>query len=235
MTIIGPSTLLHVVEGISGQNGDAFTSGPGPRGNAEVFLTNVVLFGKDPYRLDILGHWLAGHEPGNFGLFHIAKERKLSTVLNPRNIPIYQWDSNRPKLTPLADLEKFRTRLVTPYLAKAGEAAYHLCNEPFAYPTEPVPTAIKGTERPSLKLLGTLSQGNDRTAVIQYGSPSLADATLDIYDATGRRVRQLVAGGVPRGIHMASYPTRGMAAGRYYCALRTAGCSESVPFEVLAG
>src|ERR1019366_5900609 len=102
MTSVGPATVLHVIEGISGQNGDAFTSGPGPGGTAQVFLTN-------------------------FGLFHIPKERRLSTVLNPRNIPIYLWDSENPKLTPLADLEKCRRRLVTPYLAKAGEAAYHLC------------------------------------------------------------------------------------------------------------
>ena len=31
---------------------------PGPGGTAEVFLTNLVLFGKDPFRLDILGHCL---------------------------------------------------------------------------------------------------------------------------------------------------------------------------------
>jgi Domain of unknown function (DUF362) len=235
MTIVGPATVLHVIEGISGQNGDAFTSGPGPGGTAQVFLTNFVLFGKDPYRLDILGHWLAGHEPGNFGLFHIAKERRLSTVLNPRNIPIYLWDSENPKLTPLADLEKCRRRLVTPYLAKAGEAAYHLCNEPYTYPSEPVPTAINGTERPSLKVLGTFYDGTDRTAIIEYSFPSPADAVLDICDATGRRVRQLAAGPAARGLHMASFPTRGLAAGRYSCALHTAGCSYAVPVEMLAG
>ncbi len=234
MTIVGPATGLHIIEGITGQNGNAFTSGPGPGGTAEVFLTNVVLFGKDPYRLDILGHWLGGHEPGNFGLFHIAKERRLSTVLNPRNIPIYLWDSEKPKLTPLADLEKFRTPLVTPYLTKTGEAAYHLCDQPYAYPSESVPAAINGTERPSLKLLGTLGRGSDRTAVIEYGLPSSAEAVLDVYDSVGQRVRRLAAGPAARGIHMASFPTRGLAPGQYWCALHTAGRSHTVPIEVLA-
>ena len=235
MTIVGPSIPLHMIEGISGQNGDAFTSGPGPGGRAEVFMTNVVLFGKDPYRLDILGHWLGGHEPGNFGLFHLAKERKLSTVLNPRNIPVYLWDAEKPKLTPLADLEKFRTPLVTPYLTKADEAAYHLCNEPFSYPSEPVPTALNGTERPSLKVLGTFCHGQDRTAIIQYGFPSSADAVLDLYDAAGRRVRRLAEGQAQRGIHMVSFPTHSIAPGRYYCALQTDGRSYTVPVQVLLG
>jgi len=108
VAVVRRAVGLHVIEGISGQNGNAFTRGPGPGDTAEVFLTNLVLFGKDPFRLDVLGHWLAGHEPGNFGLFHLAKERGLSTALDPRNIPIYLWQTNGPKLTPLADLEKLR-------------------------------------------------------------------------------------------------------------------------------
>jgi uncharacterized protein (DUF362 family) len=136
-TVVKPAVILHMIEGISGQNGNAFTSGPGPGGTAEVFLTNLVLFGKDPFRLDIVGHWLAGHEPGNFGLFHLARERGLSTALDPRNIPIYLWGDGEPKLTPLANLEKSRTPLTTPYLPRPGEPPYHVCNEPYTYPGEP--------------------------------------------------------------------------------------------------
>ncbi len=234
MTIVGPATILHMIEGISGQNGDAFTSGPGPGGTAQVFLTNLVLFGKDPYRLDILGHWLAGHEPGNFGLFHLAKERKLSTALNPRNIPVYLWDSEKPRLTALADLEKFRTPLVTPYLAKAGEPAYHLCNEPYEYPSESVPEALRGTDRPSLRVLGTFGRGRDRTVIVQYGLPSSGDAVLEVYDATGRCVHPLVAGLVAKGIHMASFPTHSLAPGQYYCVLRGAVSSCIMPIELRA-
>ena len=69
---------LHIIEGIYGRDGD-FNNGPNPFGNennydgrAWDYMTNIVIFGKSPYLVDIVGHWLGGHEPGNFGLFHIA-------------------------------------------------------------------------------------------------------------------------------------------------------------------
>ncbi|HXK61058.1 MAG TPA: DUF362 domain-containing protein, partial [Acidobacteriota bacterium] len=96
------STLgLNIIEGMVAQNGDGFAKGPGPGVTPEVFLTNALIFGKDAFRVDIVGHWLGGHEPGNFGMFHIARERGLSTALDPRNIPIYVWEDDGPKLTPL--------------------------------------------------------------------------------------------------------------------------------------
>ena len=73
--LLKPTIGLNIIEGVYAQNGDAFNSGPGPGGKPQIFLTNVLLFGKDAFRVDIIGHYLAGHEPGNFGLFHIAKER----------------------------------------------------------------------------------------------------------------------------------------------------------------
>jgi len=232
--VVKPAVGLHVIEGISGQNGDAFTGGPGPGGTAEVFLTNLVLFGKDPIRLDILGHWLGGHEPGNFGLFHLAKERGLSTALDPRNIPVYVWEDNGPRLTPLASLEKLRTPLTCPYLAKAGEPSYHLCNEPCTYPSEPAAGSPQAGQRPALRVLGHMgAEGNESTAVLEYVIPSRVDAVLDVYDVAGLRVRRLAAGPVTRGIHMASFDTRGVAAGKYLCSLRAAGHSCSVPIQIV--
>ena len=64
-------------------------------------MTNVLIFGKDAFRVDIIGHWLGGHEPGNFGLFHIGKERGVSTALNPHNIPLYRWEDAGPQLIAL--------------------------------------------------------------------------------------------------------------------------------------
>jgi hypothetical protein len=95
----------------------------------------VLIFGKDPFRVDIIGTWLAGHEPGNFGLFHIAKERGLSSVVNPFEIPVYQWNSGSPQITPLGDFE--RQPLKTYYLQRdyngQSEPYYHLVDEPFEY------------------------------------------------------------------------------------------------------
>ena len=234
VAVVQSAVGLHMIEGISGQNGNAFTSGPGPGGTAEVFLTNLVLFGKDPFRLDILGHWLGGHEPGNFGLFHLAKERGLSTALDPRNIPIYLWESRGPKLTPLAELEKFRTPLTTPYLPKTPEPPYHLCNEPYAYPSEPAAVSLERGERPALRVLGRMrTECGESTAILEYAIPSHTDAALDVYDAAGQRVRRLAAGAVAQGVHMASFDTRGVAAGQYFCNLRMAGQSCSVPIQVV--
>ncbi len=234
IAVVNQSVGLHVIEGISGQNGNAFTAGPGPGGTAEVFCTNLVLFGKDPFRLDIVGHWLGGHEPGNFGLFHLAKERGLSTALDPRNIPIYRWESSGPKLTPLLDLEKFRTPLTAPYLSKPGEPTYHLCNESYAYASEPAAVALTGGQRPDLRVLGSMrTDHSEYAAILEYAIPSHADAALDVYDAAGQSVRRLTAGPVARGLHMASFDTQGVAAGQYVCNLRTAGHSCSVPIRVV--
>lgn len=122
---------LSVIEGIYGRNGNAFMEGPGPNGQAQDFMANVLIFGKDPFRTDIIGTWLAGHEPGNFGFFHIARERGLSNVVNPREIPVYLWDASVPQQRSLGDFE--RVPLLTNYLRKENEEQYHMVDEPFDY------------------------------------------------------------------------------------------------------
>ncbi len=126
---------LCIIEGIYGRNGNAFMKGPGPNGGAQDLLTNVLIFGVDPFRVDVIGTWLAGHEPGNFGLYHIARERGLLTVLNPRETPLYLWEEGGPQEMSLDDLP--RTPLETPYLRRdyggQQEALYHMVDEAFEY------------------------------------------------------------------------------------------------------
>lgn len=126
---------LNVIEGIYGRNGNGFMAGPASEGKPEDFMTNILIFGIDAIRVDIIGTWLAGHEPANFGFFHIARERGLSSVVDPGDIPIYRWDKDQPERVTLSDFE--RTPLVTPYLRKdyngQTEAQFHLVNEPFDY------------------------------------------------------------------------------------------------------
>jgi len=125
---------LSIIEGIYGRNGHFF-EGPGPGNTAQDFMTNVIIFGKNPFYIDIIGHWMGGHEPGNFGLFHIAKERNLSETINPATIPVYIWEDGAPHLTSLDKLERFD--LKTLYLQRnyggQDEPLYHLVNEPFDY------------------------------------------------------------------------------------------------------
>jgi uncharacterized protein (DUF362 family) len=117
-------TGLAMIEGIYGRDGDGF-------GTGQDYLTNLVLFGKDKFRLDVIGLYLAGHEPGNIALYRVAKERGLSDTFNPWEIPVYEWEDGRAVPRKLTDFQ--RTPLKTYYLQKEGEPRFHLVNEPFDY------------------------------------------------------------------------------------------------------
>ena len=118
------TTGLAMVEGICGRDGDGFFTG-------DDHLTNIVFFGKDKFRVDLIGLWLAGHEPGNVHLYRIAKERGLSDTFNPWEIPVYEWTDDGPVSRQLTDFP--RTPLQTVYLPREGEASLHLLDEPFDY------------------------------------------------------------------------------------------------------
>ncbi len=130
-SVIKPN--LNIIEGIYGHEGDGL--GRGPQGRGQDRMSNFVLFGLDPIRLDIIAHWLAGHEPGNFGLFHIAIERGFSDVLDPHDIPLYQWSESGVERIQLDDLS--RTPLLTYYLARdygrGREPKYHMVDEECNY------------------------------------------------------------------------------------------------------
>lgn len=117
-------TGLAMIEGIYGRDGNGF-------GIGNDHLTNLVMFSKDKFRLDAIGMYLGGHEPGNVNLFRVAKERGLTDTFNPWEIPVYEWVDGQAVTRKLGDFK--RTPLKTYYLQKAGEPEYHLVNEPFDY------------------------------------------------------------------------------------------------------
>jgi uncharacterized protein (DUF362 family) len=117
-------TGLAMIEGIYGRDGNGF-------GIGNDHLTNIVMFGKDKFRLDVIGLYLSGHEPGNVNLYRIAKERGLSDTFNPWEIPVYEWVDGKAVARKLTDFS--RTPLKTYYLQKHGEPEYHLVDEPFDY------------------------------------------------------------------------------------------------------
>lgn len=117
-------TGLAMIEGIYGRDGDGFEIG-------DDYMANLVMFGKDKFRLDVIGLWLGGHEPGNVHLYRIAKERGLTDTFNPWEIPIYEWINGKAVSRKLTDFA--RTPLKTYYLRKEGEPLFHLVNEPFDY------------------------------------------------------------------------------------------------------
>ena len=117
-------TGLAVIEGIYGRDGDGFGVGTD-------HLTNLVMFGKDKLRLDLIGMYLGGHEPGNVNLFRIAKERGLLDTFNPHEVPVYEWEDGKAVRRQLSSFQ--RTPLPTYYLSRDGEPKYHLVNEAFDY------------------------------------------------------------------------------------------------------
>jgi hypothetical protein len=191
-------TGINIVEGVYGRDGDGFAGGPHD-GNAMDFMSNNVIFGKDAFRVDIITHWLAGHEPGNFGLFHIGIERGLSNVLDPFDIPVYLWENGKAKLVKLDSLK--RTPLLTYYLRRntggQKENKYHMCDEPFNYSAWKT-GKITQNKTPSIKALGTDS--SDRV-VMEVSVPEKGDVYMDILNRFGEVVWRLHADGLEPGNH----------------------------------
>jgi hypothetical protein len=117
-------TGLAMIEGIYGRDGNGFQIG-------NDYMANLVMFSKDKFRLDLIGLWLGGHEPGNINLYRIAKERGLTDTFNPWEVSIYEWVDGEAMPRKLTDFD--RTPLITYYLQKEGEPEYHLVDEPFDY------------------------------------------------------------------------------------------------------
>jgi uncharacterized protein (DUF362 family) len=192
-------TGINIVEGIYGHDGNGFSGGPHD-GKAMDFMSNNVIFGKDPFRVDIIAHWLAGHEPGNFGLFHLGIERGMLDVLDPKDIPIYLWENGKAKLVKL-DMFK-RTPLATLYLRRnydgLNEDKYHLCDEPFDYNSWKSTGKIAKIEQSSVHALGTDS---DNRVVMEVGVPDKGDVTVDILNRHGEIVWRMDAEGLEPGKH----------------------------------
>lgn len=115
---------LAMIEAIYAKNED-------PADPVREFLPNMVMFSKNPFRLDLVGLWLGGHEPGNVHFYRIAKERGLTDTFNPWEVPVYEWTDEGPAARKLTDFP--RTLLRTYYLQKPGEPQYHLVDERFDY------------------------------------------------------------------------------------------------------
>ncbi|MCD6308607.1 MAG: T9SS type A sorting domain-containing protein, partial [Candidatus Latescibacteria bacterium] len=237
---------LHIIEGIYGRDGqgngdmgpnpvgqehDFNSTGSSSTGKAWDWMSNIIIFGKDPYRVDIIGYWLGGHEPGNIGLFHCAIDRGMSTALDPKKVPVYLWEEDGSAT--LVDLETLeRTPLLTYYLCRnyngQEEPIYHLCDEPFDY------SVVTGVEEPAVPVRPKamlLNQNfpnpfNPYTA-ISYSIPKGGNVRLEVYNMAGQLVDVLADGRRMAGTHMAVWNTGNHAAGTYFYRLSFGGFSET--------
>jgi uncharacterized protein (DUF362 family) len=222
---------ISIIEGIYGRNGNGFAGGPGSNGTPEDFLTNVIIFGANPVLVDIVGTWLAGHEPGNFGFFHIAMERGLTPTINPHTVPLYRWESNGPSLIELSSLQQ--TPLVTTYLRRdysgQTEAEYHLVNEPYVYSAVINP---KSTERPRISVLGNIRRSRGNAVVIEYTVSRPGPLRLEVFSAAGERIDVIAETYTLPGSHSVMWNYGVRPAGNYYCRLSGPGFTEAAPLMI---
>ena len=222
---------LHIIEGIYGHDGD-FSNGPNPFGNennyngrAWDYMTNIVIFGKSPYLVDIVGHWLGGHEPGNFGLFHIAMERGKLDVINPMHIPVYEWQDGVAVRRPLTSFT--RTPLRTFYLhQRRKEPLWHLCNEPFNYAS----VSEKKLNIPAGPTTRVLNQhypnANNPQLAIEFSIPETGWTLVEILDQSGNNLEVISNSICDPGYHMAAWNTAKYASVNYKYRLRYKGSNE---------
>ena len=215
---------LHIVEGVYGRDGH-FMNGPSPEGLATDYMTNVVLFGKDPFAVDVVGCWLGCHEPGNFGLFHMAIERGLATTFNPAEIPVYEWAADgSATLTALSAFD--RTALRTPYLTRdydgQTEDKWHLVDEPFEY--DPSPVSRRAESQPELLVLSQNYPNpfNSRTS-IQFTLPESGQVRIDVCDLLGQVMDVLAEGRFSQGSHLVAWNSGAAPSGVYFCRLLADG------------
>jgi uncharacterized protein (DUF362 family) len=206
---------LHIIEGIYGHDGN-FVQGPHD-GLAADFMTNVLIFGKNPYHVDIIGTWLAGHEPGNFGLFHMALERGLSTLLNPKDIPVFEWFNDGSATETLLDTFE-RTPLKTYYLQRdydgQNEDYWHLVDEAYEYSATNV--AAKNPVTPSnFEVQQNYPNPFNGGTSIEYILPKAGHVQVEIYNAGGQRVEILKRGLQSQGRHNISWRPQNMPTGVY--------------------
>ena len=214
---------LHIIEGIYGRDGH-FMDGPSPEGLATDYMTNIILFGKNPFHVDLISHWLAGHEPGNFGLFHMAVERGLAATIDPMRIPLYEWTTT-PTADPRPLISFNRTPLKTSYLRRdfngQSEDLWHLVNEPYHYTG--IPGERSATQPVDFVLRQNYPNPFNSTTAIEFSLPEKGAVRADVLSVHGEIVSVIAEGTYERGPHLIRWNANSHPSGIYFCRLRFNG------------
>ena len=216
---------LHVVEAIYSRNGNGFVKGPGDGDTPQEFLSNMIIFGRDAFLVDLVAFWIGGQEPGNFGLFHIARERGLLDRINPHTVPLFTWESDGPREATLRTID--RVPLLNPYLRRdfegQTEAEYHLVDEPYDYGTSGI-GADGSSDEISLRVVET----GGGAITIECELREAGDVTLELFDATGRLMLRRDEGMLPAGRRVL-HAGFDAPSGTYFCRVAQRGPRRSLP------
>jgi len=213
---------LHIIEGIYGRDGH-FIEGPND-GLAHDYMCNYIIFGMNPFYVDVIGHWIGGHEPGNFGLFHMAREKGHISTFNPSNIKVYEWDPASGAT--YKHLSAFtRYPLKTMYLRKDysgySEDYWHMVNEHFDYAAFGDPSLDIRENRFSLD--ANYPNPATHKTNIPFNMYTPGEVRIEILDSKGAVADVLTDRFLPAGSHMVSWDCRNHPAGFYICQMRTGG------------
>jgi uncharacterized protein (DUF362 family) len=216
---------LHIIEGIYGRDGN-FMDGPAPNGLATDYMTNVLIFGKNPFYVDAIGHWIGGHEPGNFGLFHMAVERGMASTFDPARIPLYEWtlagEAVRRKHSDFV-----RTPLRTLYLRRdynsQTEPLYHLVDEPYEYP--PVASVAEGTTPQAFELRQNFPNPFNGSTTIEFELPQDGEVRIEVVDLYGQVIERLAEGRHAGGFHLLRWDGTRRPSGVYFVRMLSGGRS----------
>jgi hypothetical protein len=218
---------LHVIEGVYGRDGH-FIDGPNAGGLANDYMTNVIIFGLNPYYVDIIGHWIGGHEPGNFGLFHMALEQGEISTINPVNIPVYEWDADTgPTLKAFDDFE--RHPLKTNYLRKdysgANEDYWHMVNEYFDYSS--VSGTINQINLLPFELGANFPNPFSENTHIPFQIQKVGHVYIEVINDQGKTIDILENRQMIPGNHMITWDSSNHPAGIYLCRMQFGGMLKS--------
>jgi len=223
---------LHIIDGIFGRDGSAGSGGPHPldrehrynllggsaTGRAKDFPCNYIIFGRNAFLVDVVGHWLGGHEPGNFGFFHLAVERGALGALDPRTVPIYLWEDGAATPVPAESWE--RAPLLTMYLRRdyegGDEPFYHMVDQPFDYSRVSGLEPPRTPKEPAARLLDEIAVDEVNPSVsIEFELPAELPVRIEIADSSGAAVSVPVEGVRRAGVHLVSWDTSVHRPGKY--------------------
>jgi hypothetical protein len=196
--------------------------GPGENELATDYMTNYIIFGRNQFHVDNIGHYLAGHEPGNFGLFHLAKERDMALTINPLEIPLYEWHPVTGAVP--AVLSTFqRYPLKTYYLQRnyngQSEPYWHLVNEPFTYEAN----AIINNGADGISLYQNYPNPVQYKTNIRFRLPGNGHVLVEVINDNGKLIDVLINSNINSGIHSVYWNSSKYPSGFYICRLNYGG------------
>jgi hypothetical protein len=214
---------LHIIEGIYGRDGN-FMEGPNSQDLANDYMTNYIVFGRNQFHVDNIGHYLGGHEPGNFGLLHMAKERGMASTINPSEIALYHWDPETGAT--LADLSGFqRYPLKTYYLQRdyngQTEPYWHMVDEAYDYGATGIHD-IPGKVN-DFSIGRNYPNPVENTTSIDFNIPRNGHVSIEIINDKGQIMEVLADKQISSGSHTVTWNGKNYPAGLYVCRMRFEG------------